>query len=185
MNVNESTPNAVRFTAQERELVFGVAMKFMKDEERAEDVAQDALLSAFRHRDAFRGDARFTTWLYRIAATTSLMHLRKQRSAERTQSLEATDPSEGHELVAPGATPEERCAATEAAQFAAARLAALGEKYGAIFALRFVDGYSESEIASRLQLNVSTVKTRAYRARASLKRALEGVLERDDLPIAA
>jgi RNA polymerase sigma-70 factor (ECF subfamily) len=57
------------------------------------------------------------------------------------------------------------------------RLARLGDKYGQIFAMRFVEGYSESEIAKKLQLNVATVKTRAYRARAHLRRELERVLE--------
>ena len=50
--------------------MYGVAMKYMKDEEKAHDVTQDALLLAYRHRASFRGDSRFTTWLYRIAATT-------------------------------------------------------------------------------------------------------------------
>src|SRR5262249_23479729 len=81
----------VKFTSRERDCVIGVAMKYMKDEEKANDVTQDALLLAYRHRDSFRGDSRFTTWLYRIAATTSLMHLRKERSQPKTQSLVPED----------------------------------------------------------------------------------------------
>ena len=76
----------IRFTAKEREFVYGVAMKYMKDEEKAHDVTQDALLLAYRHRASFRGDSRFTTWLYRIAATTALMHLRKDRRVPQIQS---------------------------------------------------------------------------------------------------
>ncbi len=168
--------DTVSFTEKERDFVYGVAMKYMKDEERAHDVAQDALLLAFRHRESFRGDARFTTWLYRIAATTSLMHLRKERSRLRTQSLDGLsegDQSVRNELPAPGATPEERCANGEIVQLAAARLRAMGEKYGTIFALRFVEGYSESEIAAQLRMNVATVKTRAYRARTGVAHALK------------
>ena len=48
----------------------------------------------------------------------------------------------------------------------------MGEKYGEVFLLRFRDGYSESEIAKRLALNVATVKTRAYRARAAVREEL-------------
>ena len=77
-----------RFTAKEREFVYGVAMKYMKDEEKAHDVTQDALLLAYRHRDSFRGDSRFTTWLYRIAATTALMHLRKDRRVPLMTSID-------------------------------------------------------------------------------------------------
>jgi RNA polymerase sigma factor (sigma-70 family) len=53
-----------------------------------------------------------------------------------------------------------------------ARLEELGEKYGDIFMLRFYEGYSESEIARRLELNVATVKTRAYRARLAVRERL-------------
>jgi RNA polymerase sigma factor (sigma-70 family) len=74
------------------------------------------------------------------------------------------------------ATPEEQWASTEAVQIAGDRLAELGDKYGQIFNMRFVEGYSESEIARKLSLNVATVKTRAYRARAHLKRELEEAL---------
>jgi RNA polymerase sigma-70 factor (ECF subfamily) len=157
-----NSDHTMQFTEREREFVFGVAMKYMKDEERAADVTQDALALAWRHRDSFRGDSRFTTWLYRIAATTSLMHLRKERSTPHMMSLTADDddapvdePRERH------ASPEEQWASSEAVQLASERLAEMGDKYGTIFAMRFLEGYSESEIARKLALNVSTVKTRA------------------------
>jgi RNA polymerase sigma-70 factor (ECF subfamily) len=166
-----------RFTEKEREFVFGVAMKFMKDEERANDVTQDAMLLAYRHQDSFRGDSRFTTWLYRIAATTALMHLRKERSALRTTSLQdSEDELRNDEPRDAESSPEDKWASAEAIQLAGERLAEMGDKYGVIFAMRFLEGYSESEIAKKLALNVSTVKTRAYRARAHLRRELEQAL---------
>ena len=167
----------VRFTEKEREFVFGVAMKFMKDEERASDVTQDAMLLAYRHQDSFRGDSRFTTWLYRIAATTSLMHLRKERSAPHTTSLTEEDETPREEPRSVESSPEDQWASSEAIQLAGERLAEMGDKYGTIFAMRFLEGYSESEIANKLALNVSTVKTRAYRARTFLKKELERALE--------
>lgn len=168
--------DTLRFTAKEREFVYGVAMKYMKDEEKAHDVTQDALLLAYRHRASFRGDSRFTTWLYRIAATTALMHLRKDRRVPQLQSIDAEEASDGDEPRGEEATPEEQWASSEAVQIAGDRLARLGDKYGQIFAMRFVEGYSESEIARKLSLNVATVKTRAYRARAHLKRELQEAL---------
>ncbi|HEX4461951.1 MAG TPA: sigma-70 family RNA polymerase sigma factor [Polyangia bacterium] len=168
--------DTLRFTAKEREFVYGVAMKYMKDEEKAHDVTQDALLLAYRHRASFRGDSRFTTWLYRIAATTALMHLRKDRRVPQLQSIDAEEAADGDEPRGEAATPEEQWASSEAVQIAGDRLARLGDKYGQIFAMRFVEGYSESEIARKLSLNVATVKTRAYRARAHLKRELQQAL---------
>jgi len=166
----------IRFTEREREFVYGVALKYVKDEEEANDVTQEALLLAYRHQASFRGDSRFTTWLYRIAATTALMHLRKRR---RTPLMVSTDaPVEGEDTPREeardgAASPEEASASSEAVALAEDELRAMGDKYPAIFAMRFLDGYSESEIARRLHLNVSTVKTRAYRARAHLRRALD------------
>jgi len=175
----------VRFTQREREFVYGVALKYVKDEEEAHDVAQEALLLAYRHQKSFRGDSRFTTWLYRIAATTALMHLRKKR---RTPIHVSTDaPIEDGEpprdtARALESSPEDVSASAEAVALAARELAAMGDKYAAIFALRFVDGLSEHEIARRTGVNASTVKTRAYRARAHLRRRLG---ERFDLKAAA
>jgi RNA polymerase sigma-70 factor (ECF subfamily) len=171
----------IRFTAKEREFVYGVAMKYMKDEEKAHDVTQDALLLAYRHRASFRGDSRFTTWLYRIAATTALMHLRKDRRVPLMTSIDAVAandeaPAHADEPRDEASTPEDSWASSEAVAIAGERLAELGDKYDKIFNMRFVEGYSESEIARKLSLNVATVKTRAYRARAHLRRELEQAL---------
>lgn len=167
----------VRFSEREREFAFSVAMKYVKDEDEAADVAQDALLLAFRHRGTFRGDSRFTTWLYRVAATTALMHLRKKR--RMPADLLSVGEEEGRhalEIPAPGPTPEDALAAHEELARARARLDRMGEKYGDVFLLRFRDGYSETEIARKLHLNVATVKTRAYRARAAVRAELQAKL---------
>jgi RNA polymerase sigma-70 factor, ECF subfamily len=161
---------------RERNYVFAVAMKYVKDEEAANDVAQEALLLAHRHRESFRGDSRFSTWLYRIAATTSLMHLRKQRRHSREILMAqrvSDDEGDLRDLAqAPGPGPEEHSAARQDIEVAKAKLAGLGEKYRDIFWMRFFEGYTETEIASRLNLNVTTVKTRAYRARLALREAI-------------
>ena len=163
----------VRFSEREREFAFSVAMKYVKDEDEAADVAQEALLLAYRHRASFRGDSRFTTWLYRVAATTALMHLRKKRRQPTDLlSVGEGDGSSALEVAAAQSSPEEQMAAHEAVDRAKARLARMGEKYGEVFLLRFRDGYSESEIAKKLALNVATVKTRAYRARAAVREEL-------------
>ena len=161
---------------RERNYVFAVAMKYVKDEEAANDVAQEALLLAHRHRESFRGDSRFSTWLYRIAATTSLMHLRKQRRHSREVLMAqrvSDDEGDLRDLAqAPGPGPEEHSSARQDLEVARAKLAGLGEKYRDIFWMRFFEGYTETEIASRLNLNVTTVKTRAYRARLALREAI-------------
>jgi RNA polymerase sigma-70 factor (ECF subfamily) len=165
----------VRFTEKEREFVYGVAMKYLKDEEEARDVTQEAMLLAFRHRESFRGDSRFTTWLYRIAATTALMHLRKRRRSPKMLSCSGDDDQLQCEPRSEEPSPEELSCSSQAVEQCERSLEHMGEKYGNIFRMRFLEGYSESEIAHRLGLNVSTVKTRAYRARTYLKRQLAGL----------
>src|SRR2546430_3599117 len=109
-------------------------MKYMKDEEDAADVTQDALLLAYRHRASFRGNSRFTTWLYRIAATTALMHLRKRRRQPPLVSVEPEDLPVDEIAAAIGLrpappTPEEQHASSEALALARGELAQMGEKY--------------------------------------------------------
>jgi len=157
----EFGPDTVRY-------VYAVAMKYVRDEDAAWDVTQDALLSAFRHRDSFRGDSAYSTWLYRIAATAALMYLRKQRRRSREVLASASlDPDAvGVIDAAPSHAPSPEATASARQQVASVRdaVAALGDKYEPVFWMRYADGYSETEIARRLQTTLPTVKTRAHRA---------------------
>jgi RNA polymerase sigma-70 factor (ECF subfamily) len=172
-----------RFGEREREYVFSVAMKYVKDEDEAADVAQDAMLLAYRHRASFRGDSRYTTWLYRVAATTALMHLRKKRRMPKELTQVMTDEGDDraahdalNEVPSPAASPEDAVLVHEAVAVARTQLDAMGDKYGPVFMMRFMGGYSEAEIARELKLNVGTVKTRAYRARTAVRSHLESAL---------
>src|ERR1043165_6555170 len=69
--------------AKTRDYVRSVAMKYVRNDQDAEDVTQDAMLLAHRYKDSFRGESRYTTWLYRVTATAALMFLRKQRRLSR------------------------------------------------------------------------------------------------------
>ena len=151
-----------------RAYVRSVAMKYVRDEADAEDVTQDAMLLAHRYRDSFRGDARFSTWLYRVTATAALMFLRRQRRLAREMPASATIDDEGTPLL------ERHAAPTDLAGEVAARadlglvseaVAKLGAKYPAVFWKRYGEGRTETEIAKELGLSVAAVKTRAFRAR--------------------
>lgn len=156
-----------------RAYVKSVAMKYVRNEQDAEDVAQDAMLLAHRYRDSFRGDSRYTTWLYRVTATAALMFLRKQkRNAREIPSSTATD-DEGTPLLerhaAPVDTREEIIARAELDDVRTA-VAALGAKYPAVFWKRYGEGRTETEIARELGLSVAAVKTRAFRGRQAALR---------------
>jgi RNA polymerase sigma-70 factor (ECF subfamily) len=174
---------------QIRSYVFSIAMKYVKDEEAAADVSQEALLLAHRHRDSFRGDARFSTWLYRVVATTALMWLRRQRRIGRELPASGrVDDEDGDSLLDrradPHASPEDVSAGGEMMEKVAKGVAALGDKYVPIFWMRYLEGYTETEIAERLGLTLATVKTRAHRAKQAARACLEAPTVAD-LPRAA
>lgn len=159
---------------QERNYVYSVAMKYVKDEDAAADIAQDALLLAHRHRGSFRGNSRYSTWLYRIAATTALMYLRKKRR----RAIELFSPAQNDEEAFPEPPsanepgPDAEVAGREALQLIRRRLGELGDKYERIFWMRYLEGYTETEIAAELDLTLATVKTRAHRARVAVRETL-------------
>lgn len=154
--------------ARTRAYVRSVAMKYVRDEQDAEDVTQDALLLAHRYRASFRGEARFSTWLYRVTATAALMFLRRQRRLARELPASGTRDEDGTPLLERQAAPDDLCcdaiARGELARIAEA-VAELGAKYPAVFWSRYAEGRTETEIARELGLSIAAVKTRAFRAR--------------------
>jgi RNA polymerase sigma-70 factor (ECF subfamily) len=158
----------IEFSERQRSYVFSVAMRFMKDDDAAADVTQDALLFAYKNLDRFRGQSKFTTWLYRIAQNTSLVHLRKARSRAAKAGILA----DSLEPVANDPNPEELHSLREQLSIARRRLDQLGDDYGRVFDLACTSGYSYKEIGRQLDLPANTVKTRAYRARLAMRHAL-------------
>lgn len=156
---------SLAFTADDRRYAYAVARRIVRDDQDAHDVAQDALLLAFRYRHGFRGQATPRTWFHRIVLTTALSHLRS--SARRRRHLEAL----GEQPMVPPLTPEQALSKLEQAQRVAAHVDRLGEKYRAVIALR-IEELSDAEIADRLAISVGSVKVRSHRARHQLREAL-------------
>lgn len=169
--------DVVHFGPEERGFVFSVAKKFVRDDDDAADVTQDALLLAYRHRDSFRGDSRYRTWLYRIAATTALSHLRRARRRRDEVAPQAPlGDAPAWEPLADGPSPEDEVGSHEAARLVRGHLDGLGDKYRRVFLMRIEDDCSEAEIAQRLGLSVATVKIRTHRARKYLRERLAAAL---------
>ncbi|MBZ0232658.1 MAG: sigma-70 family RNA polymerase sigma factor [Deltaproteobacteria bacterium] len=162
--------------ARARHYARAIALRFVKDEDAADDVAQEAMLLAHRHMGSFRGDSAFSTWLYRVTTTAALMYLRRQRRLAR-EVLASAERDEGggawlDNLAAPARRSDDALAAHQLCARAARRVDRLGPKYGPVFYMRYRDGYSETEIARRLGLSLATVKTRAHRAKVAAREAV-------------
>jgi RNA polymerase sigma-70 factor (ECF subfamily) len=176
MSAMMSPDAAPRLDAKTRAYARAIALRMVKDEHAADDVAQDAMLLAHRHRDSFRGQARFSTWLYRVTTTAALMYLRRQRRWSREVTPAAPDGDDAPAWIEtrpdPAPAVDRALAAHEQCASARAAIDRMGPRYRDVFRLRFVDGCTESEIAEQLSLSVATVKTRAHRSRLAARAAL-------------
>lgn len=158
----------VTFSPDDRGFVYAVARRIVGTSEEAEDVTQEALLLAFRHRDSFRGDSKYRTWLYRIAATTALGHLR--RKARSREHLAPTEETLAREVPDEAASAEASLGDHEALVLIREALAQLAPKYRDVMMLR--SEVTEAETATRLGISVGNVKIRAHRARKQLRDAV-------------
>ncbi|MEO8844677.1 MAG: RNA polymerase sigma factor [Kofleriaceae bacterium] len=156
----------MEFNADDRNFVRHVVRRIVRVDDVVEDVTQEALLTAFRHRDSFRGESKYRTWLYRVAVTSALGELRRQRRS-REQLLAG---SERREAIDPANTPEVAVGNHEEAELANRLVMELAPKYRDVVLMRA--DHSETETAEKLGITVANVKVRAHRARAQLRAAL-------------
>lgn len=161
------------FEASDRRFVYAVVRRIVGTAADADDVTQEALFLAYRHRDSFRGDSRYRTWLYRIASTTALGHLRRQRrsrlqlvGSDREAALLDRGADEAKSAEALIEEAEARAAVERA-------LVELPDAYREVLLARIQA--SEGEVAARLGISVGNVKVRAHRARKQLKDAYERI----------
>ena len=177
MTSKETTTSSAPMPASDlertRAYVKSVALKYVRNEQDADDVAQDAMLLAHRYRDSFRGESRYTTWLYRVTATAALMFLRRQRRLSREVPASGSTDEEGTPfLERQPASTDTRAEVIARAELDDVRraVAALGAKYPAVFWKRYGEGRTETEIAKELGVSVAAVKTRAFRGRQAALR---------------
>lgn len=150
--------------------VLALCRSMMPDAASADDAAQEAFFKAYRSLKGFRGDAAFSSWLYRVASTRCLDLLRSASRA-KAQSLDALLEEEGERVSALLAQEgPERSAADR--DLAARVLAALPDGYRQILTLREVNGLSYDELCEALGCTLDAVKARLRRARLELAEKL-------------
>jgi RNA polymerase sigma-70 factor (ECF subfamily) len=159
--------------------VYSVALRIVRHSQDAEDVTQQTFLSALEHLDGFRADARFSTWLMRIATHAALKILRKRRGLDFVSLEENTEAQEGMdgiphpEYIADWReSPQELVHRNETLKLIDAALEQLDEKRRLVFVLRDVEGLSIQETAEALEITENNVKVRLLRARLQLREIL-------------
>jgi RNA polymerase sigma-70 factor (ECF subfamily) len=155
--------------------LYCTALRRMGNLADAEDVVQDALLSAYSHVEQFRGQALMSTWLTSIVINSARMRLRRQLR-QPSVPLDAREPGSqtfAEILSDSKPNPEEECRRTERAALVAHSFRMLSPTLRRTFQLRHMDGLSIRETADRLGIPEGTVKARVARARAKLKQLLQ------------
>jgi RNA polymerase sigma-70 factor (ECF subfamily) len=150
--------------ARHRDRLWAVAVRTLGDREEAADAVQDALVSAFRRAEGYRGDAAVTTWLHRIVVNACLDRVRR-RKARPTQPLPEHEERIDLRGQAPAPDPAEQ---TERRSLVMAALHELSEDHRRAVVLVDMEGYSVDEAAELLGCPSGTVKSRCARARAKL-----------------
>jgi RNA polymerase sigma-70 factor, ECF subfamily len=144
---------------------YTLAVRLTANEEDARDVVQEAYLRAWKGIKRFRGDAQFSTWLYRITANAAYTLVQKRRR-RRTEPLETVDePVE----AAVGAQPEAAAESALLLEQLSAAVAELPPKLRAIVVLKDVYGLSHEDIAEELGISIAAAKVRLHRARKKLR----------------
>lgn len=169
-------------TTRHERRIYSLAYRILQNSPDAEDVTQQAFLSAVEHLAKFREEASFATWLYRIATFAALKVIRKRKGLDTVSLEEATEPGEdGASIPHPEYiadwkhSPELLVERNEIRLLLDNALAQLDEKHRVVFLLRDVEGLSVKETAEALSLTEANVKMRLLRARLQLREQLTRV----------
>lgn len=154
--------------------IYALAYRTLGREEEARDVVQEAFLRAFRGLKGFKGEAKFSSWLYRITLNLCRDWIRRERRAPIVQVPEGVDPVDMADAQAsPEPSVEDLVADREMSAAVARAMAELPEEQRTAIMLKEYHGLTFQEIADQLDCPLSTVKTRLYQGLSVLRRRLE------------
>ena len=163
--------------------ILGAIYRIMGADDEARDLCQEAFLRAYRALPAFRGQARFSSWLYQIALNLCRDRMRRRKG----RTMVSLDEIEDHERTRPDPAPSalDLVEARDISRVVAAAVASLPAEQREVIVLKEYQGLTFLEIASILDLPLSTVKTRLYRGLGQLRERLERRGVRGAAPVPA
>jgi RNA polymerase sigma-70 factor, ECF subfamily len=153
--------------------IYALAYRTIGREEEARDVCQEAFLRAYRALPGFKGEAKFSSWLYRITLNLCRDWIRKQRRQPVSQVPEDTDIDELAAASGPVESIEELVARRELSAVVEAAMAHLPEEQRTAIILKEYHGMTFQEIADMQGCPLSTVKTRLYQGLSVLRKHLD------------
>ncbi|MFO8037132.1 MAG: sigma-70 family RNA polymerase sigma factor [Anaerolineales bacterium] len=160
------------------EKMYRLILKMLRNPQDAEDILQETFLKAYRGFEDFRGNAKISTWLYRIATNEALMFLRQKEEPKVSIDKQAlADDGQAYnpmKIVDWCCLPEQELLSSEAMDYLDRAVDQLSESMRITFLLRDLEGLSTQETAEVLSISEAAVKTRLSRARMHLRERLSG-----------
>lgn len=158
--------------------IYNLAYKYTKDESNANDVLQEVFLTLFQKLDTFRGESKFSTWVFGITRNTSLMYLKKHGKHLKTMSLtreSGTEDGASSDFVVEDwrFIPDTVMMQEEKRYKVDEALSTISEIYSTVLRLRDLEGRTNIEIGEILGISLPAVKSRVRRARMQLRDSLE------------
>ena len=150
--------------------IYSVCLRMTNNTAEAEDLTQDAFLQVFRKLATFRGDSALSTWLYRIAVNTVLMHFRKK--ALRQISLDEPYSQDAKTVRREYGSRDDRLVGCVDRIALARAITELPAGYRTIFLLHEVEGYEHQEIADLLNCSVGNSKSQLHKAKLRIREVL-------------
>ncbi len=150
-----------------KDLVFALISRTIQDRSRAEDLAQDVFLRVHRGLPYFRGEARLSTWLYRIVANVCA------QEGGRPTSVSIEDERIRSQVAASTATRDQQFGDIELRDRLEKAIARLPANYRFLVAAHYLNGVRYEDLADALQAPLGTIKTQLHRAKQQLRRLLE------------
>lgn len=158
--------------------IYNLCLRMCRDRDEAFDLSQESFLKAWHAISSFHGESKFQTWLLRIASNTCIDFLRKKKRRNTISMTELDDLDQPIERQIADCSLDPAVLAEKAQDHDAVReaMAALPTNDRLILSMRAIEDMSYQEIGDALELPPGTVKSRIFRAREKIRRALEGNL---------
>lgn len=166
-----------------QERTIHAAFSFLGNIEDARDVAQESFVKAYQNLSKFKGNSKFSTWLYRILMNSCKDFLRKRKSRKQSQFVTNLQNEEGESISPLDQIPSSGLNALKAVmgkEIASAIYSALENlpfQQRSVFALRYLEGFSLLEIAESMELSEGAVKAHLWQAGQKMRQELSGILE--------
>lgn len=158
---------------QYKDLVFTLALRMLKNREEAEEVSQDTFIKIFKSLKKFKGDSKFSTWIYKVTYNTCLDRLKKNKRQQQVDSIDEF--TEKHVYTIDNAL--ENMVEAERLQAIQECISLLPSEDGFLVTLYYFEEQSLTEISQIIGITANHVKVKLFRSRQKLARILKDRLE--------